>query len=267
MPATAPNSSYTTRLQKGGALLPEMRRLVLEWDGSGEAAASSVANNLLSLQSRSRARDVVERCFVPRLVQSRPADLWRPLAVLEHAGWSAERLNPLYYYATAQAEPVLWDFVVEVLAERYGRGDQRVTTSDVLSWLARKPAERYAFGPWSASSALKVARGILAALRDFGVLEGKVKKDLVPLRLPEPSFALLARFRHDLGVQGRALLDDPVWRLFYLELPAVERLLLESHQRGYLGYHAAGSLVRIEFSGQTAEEYAHHLVERADRVA
>jgi hypothetical protein len=109
-----------------------------------------------------------------------------------------------------------------------------------------------------------VARGLLAALRDFGVLAGAARKHIAPLYLPTESFAFIAMVRHELGTRSRAALDDPCWRLFYLSDLAVERFFVEAHQRRLLAYHAAGSVVRIEFLADTLEGYAHALIERAD---
>lgn len=114
---------YTARFTKGGALLPEMRRLVSIWDGTVGAGERIVRSNLVSLPSRARAQDVVRRAFLPRFVDGEPRNLWRPLAVLERSAWPSASLAPIYYYATASAEPILWDFVVDVLAPKYGMGE------------------------------------------------------------------------------------------------------------------------------------------------
>jgi hypothetical protein len=45
---------YTTRLQKGGAVLAEMRRLLLEWDGTPGCAERILQRNPVSAPSRTR---------------------------------------------------------------------------------------------------------------------------------------------------------------------------------------------------------------------
>jgi hypothetical protein len=54
-------------------------------------------------------------------------------------------------------------------------------------------------------------------------------------------------------------LTDPCWHLFYLGESAVERLLVEAQQERWLMYHAAGSVIRVDFPAETLEEYAHVL--------
>ena len=93
----------------------------------------------------------------------------------------------------------------------------------------------------------KVARGLLAAFRDFGILEGKSQKRLASFILPVESFAYLAFCLHREGVLGRKLVFHTDWDLFLLQTPAVEHYFLEAHQRQLVAYHAAGSTVNISF--------------------
>ena len=258
-----PARAYTARLTKSSALVPEMRKLVLEWDDDVGRGKRLVQENVLASPTRSRSNDVVTRAFLPRYVHSRPPDLWRPLAILEREGWQLQALLPLHYFAAASAEPILRDFVSEFLAPRYAIGHLEVTVDDAKRFLARAPADRYPRGRWGESVTERVAQGLLATLRDFGVLSGAVKKRVTPIYLPVPSFAFLAKLRTDLGAKGRALLVDPCWQLFYLSETAVERLFVEAQQEGLLAYNAAGSVIRVDFPARDLEDYAHVVARRA----
>jgi hypothetical protein len=161
----------------------------------------------------------------------------------------------------------MWDFVTEWVATRYSLGLRDVRTSDVLSFLSATPDKWFPDGRWSPTVSTKVARGLLSALRDFGVLAGAARKEIAPIYLPTGSFAFLAMARQQAGVRAASLRDDPVWKLYLLSETAVERLLVEAQQEGLLTYAAAGSVVRIEFPENTLEDYAHALAERVHRVA
>ncbi len=254
---------YTTRLQKGGALLREMRRLLMEWDDAPDCAERMVRANVVSAPSRNRAWDVVFRAFIPRFVNSAPPNLWKPVRELELGGWPQEALLPIHYYAAAAAEPLLWDFAVTVLPDKHARGQQEVRIADVMRFLAQTPAARFEGRRWTREVSTRVGRGLLAALRDLGVLTGGTKKRLVPLYLPVESFAFISRIRYELGLRGQVALRDPCWRLFHLGETAVERLFLEAHQRKLLSYLAAGSVIRIDFPDGTLEDYARELASRA----
>ncbi len=252
--------TYTTRLQKGGALLDDMRQLLLVWDGQPGCVERLLQQNPLASPSRARLRDVIRRTFIPRFVRSQPPELWRPLEVLERHGWSLELLLPIHYYAAAWAEPLLWDFTTKVMVPRYERGLHEIDTGDVIRFIEESPAERFPRGRWTAEVTMRVARGLLAALRDLGLLSGVIKKTISPLYLPVPSFAFLAMARHQSGSKGRAVLTDSCWRLFSLTTDAVEHFFIEAQQLGLLQYHAAGSVIRIDYPVATLEEYAHVLI-------
>jgi pterin-4a-carbinolamine dehydratase len=101
-----------------------------------------------------------------------------------------------------------------------------------------------------------LTRSLMAALRDFGILEGATAKRIAPVYLPVESFAYLVFILHELGSNGERLTHHPDWKLFLMETPVVERLFLVAHQHRLLHYEAAGKIHRIDFSAQTLEEMA-----------
>jgi len=133
---------YTSRLQKGGALLESMRALSLVWE-DGQDDNHQLALNVGGLPSRHRANEVIRRTFVPRLVESDPPNLCRVAAVLERAGADRSIIVPLHYYLTADSEPLLWDFVVEELFLFAGTGHE-VNTDQMVRFIDSKPDERFA---------------------------------------------------------------------------------------------------------------------------
>ncbi len=251
--------AYSTRLQKGGALLDDMRQLLLVWNGRPACAERVLQQNRLASPSRARLRDVIRCTFIPRFVDSQPPNLWRPVSILERQGWRQEPLLPIHLYAAATAEPLLWEFTTEVMAAKYERGQVDISPAEVISFINQASDARFRRGRWSEEVTLRVARGVLAALRDLGLLSGARRKRLTPQYLPAQSFAFLAMVRYQLGVKGRSVLSDRCWRLFYLDDSGVERCFMEAHQQGLMQYHAAGSVIRIDFPVATLEEYAHVL--------
>jgi hypothetical protein len=168
---------------------------------------------------------------------------------------------PLHYYVTADSERLLWDFVVEELFPLAGTG-QQVNADRVVRFIDERPEDRFSGRRWTPTVATKVARGVLAALRDYGVLVGANKKRLGSIHLPVGSFALLCRIRQERGYLGESSLIDNAWKLFFLGRPAVERLLAEAAAQHLLSYESAGPVVRIDFPDMSLEEYAGYTVRR-----
>jgi len=243
---------YTSRLQKGGALLEDMRQLVHHWsDDSARAQRDAgIRSNILNKATRNRLTDVYQRAFLPRFVNGPIPNAWRLVRALENANAPSTILRPVYYWITANAEPLLGDFCREVLYPRQADARMGVDTALVLAWLNDKGC------PWSPDVATRVARGLLAALRDFGILEGRARKRLAHPAPPLRSFAYIAFCLRRLGATSRDLVVHRDWRLFLLSPEDVERLFLHAHQDRLLEYHAAGSVIQIQFPTDSVEEYA-----------
>src|SRR4029077_6937145 len=97
-------------------------------------------------------------------------------------------------------------------------------------------------GNWSEPTIIRIAQGLLSALRDFGVLQGAVKKRIAPAYLPVAAFAYLVFYFKQHQPSGAKLVELPDWKLFFLTTEAVERFLYDAHQHDLLEYHAAGSV-------------------------
>lgn len=244
--------SYTSRLQKGGALLEDMRQLVRHWseDSRRWQRGAGLHTMILNKGTRNRLDDVYRRAFLPRFLKGPIPNAWRLVRALEDANASIAVLRPVYYWITARAEPVLGDFCREVLYSRQADARMGVNTRWVVSWLTDKGC------PWSPDVVLRVARGLLAALRDFGILEGRSRKRLVDPMPPLRSFAYIAFCLRLHGVASRELLNHRDWQLFLLSPQDVERMFLRAHQDRLLAYHAAGSVIQIEFPTDSMEDYA-----------
>jgi hypothetical protein len=191
------------------------------------------------------------------------ASVTKALVTLVKGKFAAEGLSRVFYFHTAQADGLFHDVVTEVLLPLHASGKTEVAIQDILTPLARWVAEGKTAGYWSEPTRVRIAQGLMATLRDFGILQGAVHKRLAPMYLPVEAFAYIAFFLHQEQPSGERLLDHPEWRLFFLPPEAVERFFIEAHQSHLLEYYAAGSIIRITFPAQSIEGYAHVLVERA----
>jgi len=115
---------------------------------------------------------------------------------------------------------------------------------------------------WSEPTVIRIAQGLLSALRDFGVLQGAVNKKIAPAYFPVQSFAYLVFYLKRHQPSGAKLIESPDWKLFFFTEGRSERFLFEAHQRNLLEYHVAGSVTRLTFPAETLEEYANVLAKR-----
>jgi hypothetical protein len=169
----------------------------------------------------------------------------------------AERVDP-----EERPSRLLHDVVTEVLAPLPARGITDIDVLELQKPLKRWVAEEKTSAPWSDPTVERIAQGLLSALRDFGVLQGAVKKRIAPAYLPVEAFAYIAFYLKQHQPSGAKLAELPDWKLFFLPREGVERAFFEAHQSGLLEYHAAGSVTRLTFPAATLEEYAHALTKR-----
>ncbi|MCI0490098.1 MAG: DUF1819 family protein [Blastocatellia bacterium] len=258
---------YSSKIIKAGALLADTRTLFANWDEAASVSENLTRfrrENIFGKASRSRVEDILA-IFRQRYLTAE--HLTKSLAVLVKGGFPTEGLDRIFYFHAAQSDKLLHDIVTEVLLPLQQQGRDDVLIEDIQRVLARWVDEGKTTGRWSEYTILRVAQGLLSALRDFGVLRGATNKQLGPMFLPVEAFAYVAFNLRQNQPSGERLIDHSEWRLFFLSRESVEHFFMEAHQRRLLEYHAAGSIIRISFPAESVEEYAHVIVERSHRTS
>lgn len=254
--------AYTSKIIKAGALLPDSKTLLAHWD-----VAASVQENVERLRrenvfgkaSRSRVEDILA-IFRQRFLTEE--SVTSALVLLVKRRFPAASLDRILYYFAAKADPLLHDVVTEVLVPLHSDGIDSVDVVALKRPLKKWVNEGKTNGQWSDPTVVRIAQGLLSALRDFGVLQGAVKKRIAPAFLPVEAFAFLMFYFKQHQPSGVRLLELADWNLFFLHREAVERFLFEAHQHDLLEYHVAGSVTRLTFPANTLEEYANVLAQR-----
>jgi hypothetical protein len=187
----------------------------------------------------------------------------RALVVLARTRLPASALDRILYFHAARADPLLHDTVTEILLPLQARGVTHIDLPDIQRPLKRWMISGRTTGRWSEPTIVRVAQGLTSTLRDFGVLQGAVKKRIAPPYLPVEAFCYVAFYLKQHQPSGMRLIELADWKLFFLPREGVERFLFEAHQHRLLEYHAAGSVTRLTFPAETLEEYAHVIAQRA----
>ena len=253
---------YTSKIIKASALISDTHLLISEWD-AGQSASANLqrfqGDNVLAKASKARLRDVLA-IFRQRYVQD-PA-IVEALGILA-ANVDSRTLDKLLFYHAAKNDSLLYDVVCDYLFPRYTAGRTHVHLDEVDRQLKAWGEAGKTSGMWSEPTRARVAQGLLAALRDFGVLEGASNKRIAVPYLPLGAFAYVAFLLARQTTAGTKVVNHPDWGLFFLSSTAVGRLLVEAHQHRLLGYHAAGDVVRLDFPATTLPDYARVIAERA----
>ena len=254
---------YTSRIIKAGALLDDTKTLLSHWD-----VTASVPENLDRIRrenvfgkaSRSRVEDILA-IFRQRYLTE--AGVTKALVVLVKNRLPAASLNRVLYFHAARADRLLHDTVTEVLMPKQAQGITEIDLGELQRALGKWVESGLTTRAWSQNTTVRVAQGLLATLRDFGVLQGAINKRIAPAYLPVTAFAYIAFYLKQHQPSGAKLLEHPDWKLFFLNREGVERFFFEANQHGLLEYHAAGTVTRLTFPASTLEEYANVLAEKS----
>ena len=249
------SAQYTSKIIKAGALIADTKALFSSWspDASVEENLRQIRQqNLLGKSSRSRAEDILA-IFRQRYLNDK--DVAPALATLARKPVNGATLDRIFYFHTAQADSLLRDVVIRILVPKWSQGSLAVGSKELQQELCQWVKEGKMTGSWGENTIRRVAQGLLATLRDFGILEGAVNKRIAPAYLSIQSFAYVAFYLKQHQPSGSKLLDLEDWKLFFLGSEGVERLLVEAHQHGLLEYHVAGSVTRLTFPAESFEEY------------
>jgi hypothetical protein len=243
---------FNSNIQQGGALLDDARRVVEVWDLDQDLSwnLSCISEqNLLAKPSRARADDVLRRVLRPRLVEPGP----HVIAALKQLLPSPRGFADAYYFEATRDDALLAAFAEGPLFEWWEGGRIGVDVESVSAWLAEL-AEGGQTPPWTPTIRTKVARGLLASLRDFGILTGAVRKEFASPSLSIAGFGYVAFRLHENGASSRGLVASSVWRRWLLDTARVTELFHEAERQGLLRYSSAGSAVRVDWLHDTLSE-------------
>jgi hypothetical protein len=249
-------TKYTSKILKATALLDDTKVLFSCWDDGisvKQNLQKAKEENIFGKTSRSRVKDILNIFRQRYLLNS---DLAEALSVLVKQGFLSESLNLIFYFYSARADSLIFDTVIEILLPMSQIGQNEIHTDEILERIRQWVREGKTETEWSEKTSLRAVQGLLATLRDFGILQGTMKKKISPVYLPVKTFAFIAFQLFIEKHYGEKMLTHPVWRLFFLYRDAVERFFIEAHQEKLLYYYAAGSVIRIEFPVNTLKEYA-----------
>lgn len=250
---------FTSNLQKGGALIEATAALVTSWDASRSVEANlaaATADNVFGAASDVRRSDLIHRILEPRYIApgQHVISAMKEMAVSDRFGF-----RDACYFETTRTEPLLAAFAEVPLFEWYTAGRSTVTVDDALSWLDTQEAVGRT-PPWSEAVRTRVARALLAALRDFGVLDGVRSTRTKHISQPYPSpggFAYVCWRLHELGVTAATIETSPTWRRWLLTPTDIASLMADLAHLGVIRLNRAGSVLRVEWRAASLPEAVH----------
>jgi len=241
--------AFSSRNTSKGALLNEAFLLFKTMRENGptvaelrESALRGQAFPRASFENRQRIWDCIHyRYFAPGIPWVSTS-----LAAATAQGVGSPDFASLAYLYFSLRDHLTFALVTEVLWERWRVRSLAISVADVLEFLDGDSKNNPAIKKWSPSTRTKVAQSTLAALRDFGVLNGIYSKQIQrPAVSPETVFHLLCVLLAE-GRHGRAVIEAPDWRLFLWSEDDAAKALAELAQRRWIRFERGGRTVILE---------------------
>lgn len=237
---------YSTRYTSKGALLAEAAHVIgaLTSGMSVEQVREQTLDGSLLHQYTRASRQKIWRDLHYRLLTHRIDWVIEGLKQADANGSRSPEFVSLVYLYYALRDRLTYDIVTGLIWTRWTNNQLQIRREDILSLLDEASGAQRQIRRWAESSRLKLASSILTALRDFGILEGSLKKRIVRPVLPLSSAEQLLRILTSEGVRGRKVLQDSTWRLFLCsEEEDVADVLARLAQEGRIDFERAGNTV------------------------
>jgi hypothetical protein len=152
----------------------------------------------------------------------------------------------LLYLHFALRDHLTYDFVTSVVWSRWNDQIMRVSKEDIIFLLDQASETQQQINQWTEQSRVKLSRSILAALRDFGLLEGKREKRIVKPALPLSTARHLLRILIAEGIRGIDILRDNTWKLFLYQEHEVADALARLAQERVIRFERTGSTIVLQ---------------------
>ncbi|MCE5200793.1 MAG: BrxA family protein [Armatimonadota bacterium] len=263
------NKRYTISICKGAGLLDETRTLLESWvpsDSLNSFSERVQSTGVLSKCTAYRTRDIVRRVFARRYLRpsSMPA---RSLKQLLAAGCSQRDFSDIVMLYACRNDDLLYDFVRDFFWRARNDGKLVVTMDDARAFLDDASRAGLIPTPWSPAVQIKIARGLLGALREFGMIEEHKRglREIASYRPTDIAVAYLAYDLHSLGLSDGAVCSHDDWMLYGLNRNTVISRLEDLQDRGLFAMQHAGSVVTITWQFGSMEEAIDAIAERLIR--
>jgi hypothetical protein len=202
-----------------------------------------------------RANDIINRVFARRYL--RP-DIKPALALkkLLQAGRSGQVFSDICLLYAARNDRLLRDAVTELYWPAVSEGRLAMSPSFVVEFLRQAERDGRIEEPWSEQVKVKIARGVLKALTDFGLMHeiGRGRRELAHFRPTDRAIVYLAYELHFSGATDAGVVGNQDWRLFGLTPSDVTSALDRLSGEGWWLAQTAGSLVRISWKHSRMED-------------
>jgi len=255
------SGSWSTRNSSKGALISETIKclhFLAAGHTFGELRKAVLSDDFL----HKRTRESREKCWHSltwRYFWPLGNPVARALVSLTRNSRLSLVLKGAIYFHFCLSDRATYDVATDLLWRLQSLGRREVSVSDIERYFMESSVLHPEVSHWAPSTRRKLANSIAAALRDFGRLEGKVRKRLVQPPMPNELLLYVARFLKDEGCSSREILSSFDFRLWGRSREDVAAAFRQEASRGLLRFEWSGNTVVLDLGEETFDAYAQRL--------
>jgi len=206
---------YLANFAAKAGLFEEIRQFLQAYGQTGNLAQARqiLIDGGLPQRSRVTRVNILDMINLRLIRWNPPAWILNDLVDFANSGQN-ESLQSALILHVARQDILLYDFIQQVLVPRWQSGDLSFGTSAMQRFLDEKLATHPEIEGWSASTKERLSQHFLSALRDYGLLTGKLTKRLVEPVVPEVVVQHLIKLLREEGIPDTDIIQHPDWKLW-----------------------------------------------------
>jgi len=174
-------------------------------------------------------------------------------------------INTLIYFHLGFSDKLFKAFLTDFLYPNYLSNKIFITTKDAITFIDQLSEKNSEIKYRSKETKRKVAGGLLSTCKDFGILEGHIKKKYIPIFIPDECLGYILYWLKNICHTPRELIEHFSWKFFFLKIDEVEQLLFKAHDLKFILYHQIGKIYRIDWLYNNLEEFLDQYDKEKDR--
>lgn len=243
----ADKTNISASIGRHGAYLWETKRVLETYveTHSYEAVREAVLEDNLLRKGSERYREDILSEIVRRYNIDKDGYTETPLLRAFNRPISESVRDWLLYYEFSQ-DPLVYYLTSEFLHPQFHEGALTVQKEDIIQFLENSMSEYSAIESWSENTKLSVAEHYLAAVKNFGLMEGNTTKEFKYVYSPDELvlYVLYSLFEQDVTTAD-AVINHTDWKLLLLTPDDVQDRI-QDVSPSYVQYEKRGSVERLE---------------------
>ena len=241
---------YKADLQHAGTAIPESITILSEYlkhRDWKQLRVSVLKRNLLKKRSSVTASNFLQAVRRRFFVDHSPLPSADLVALAMVTDMSQVAKAQILYSYVCKADALVEQVVLRLVKPHLeGSFSSDLTKEDVVNFLRDESSSHPELRSWADSLIMRWARGFLALLRGFGMMESAPSHRLLRPLVRVEAFAFFLLGLLQSSFSPIEVMNHPLWDLYFLKGPEMERLLVEAQARGWIYYSKAGDVVELK---------------------